>query len=544
MRIFTRISLGILLTLVLLPSLSAATRTWSGKVSSVWDNPANWDGRVPASGDDLVFPRLGPQGSYTSTNGLSPRTVFHSISVLDRGYRISGNGILLGAGGLHTAGHLITISILFSELKFSSITLTDSQTWSGSGWGSVRVAVGPVNLNGKTLKFEDGSSFGIDNAIGTGSIIQDSPSGNNSIISSTYPVPLNVTHGVFALSGSAGDTELHGTGTGGDETSNLNSTTLKLNGATVRSLVVYGSGALHIDVRTPTSDSGSLTFVPSTGDPAWFVADGTSSGTGPPVACSVGGAVTLGNAFLVMRANVSSTFTLVNNQGFDPVSGIFLGLPEGAIVDHGQSLRISYQGGDGNDVTLTALSTFVPSTTTSVQSSSAILLTQQPITFTATMTSSAGTPAGQVSFYDGGILLGTVPLNAAGVSSWTSSFTAGPHLITAAYLGAEGFATSQGSVRLCEPPVITQQPSSQLIERGRPATLIADASGTDPRFQWYEGPAGDTSRPLSDEIDRKLTTNPQSDTAFWVKVSSDCGVVQSQTATITLESPRRRSVNH
>ncbi|MEO8033223.1 MAG: Ig-like domain-containing protein [Acidobacteriota bacterium] len=545
MSVFTRVTLGILLSLVLLSfPLSAATRTWSGNVSSLWSDPANWDGHVPVSGDDLVFPVLGAQWNPVSTNDLASGTAFHSISVLNLGYRISGNAILLGAGGLHAAGHLITISILFSELKFSSITLTESQTWSGSGWGSARVSIGPVNLNGKTLTFTDGDKFGFDPASGTGSIIHDSPLGSTSMASSTYTGPLTVTAGALAFSGVAGDIRVRGSGIGGDDQSNLNSTTLNLSGATIHSLAIYGSGALSIDLRAPTAASGSLTFVPATGDPAWFVTNAYSAGSGPPVAFSAGGTVTLGNAFLVVRSSVSSQFTLVNNQGPDPVSGTFLGLPEGAIVNRGLSLKISYRGGDGNDVTLTALNTVVPGTTTSVRSSSPVLLTQQPITFTATVTSSGGTPGGQMNFYDGGILLGTSSLNSAGVSSWTASFGAGPHLITAAYLGSDAFATSQSSVRLCEAPVLTQQPASQAVVRDQPVTLIVDATGTSPTFQWYEGFTGDTSRPLSGEIDRRLIARPQAGTAFWVKVSNDCGVAQSQTAKITVESPRRRSARH
>ena len=52
-----------------------------------------------------------------------------------------------------------------------------------------------------------------------------------------------------------------------------------------------------------------------------------------------------------------TTFTLIDNDGVDPVVGTFQGLPEGAefaFLD-GQLLRISYRGGSGNDVVLTTL---------------------------------------------------------------------------------------------------------------------------------------------------------------------------------------------
>lgn len=52
------------------------------------------------------------------------------------------------------------------------------------------------------------------------------------------------------------------------------------------------------------------------------------------------------------------TFTIINNRGTDPIDGsaMFKDLPEGAEVTVGGAIfKISYVGGDGNDVVLTAL---------------------------------------------------------------------------------------------------------------------------------------------------------------------------------------------
>jgi uncharacterized repeat protein (TIGR01451 family) len=69
--------------------------------------------------------------------------------------------------------------------------------------------------------------------------------------------------------------------------------------------------------------------------------------------------VTLGDATLnVVLGFVPSAgqvFTIINNDGTDPVTGIFAGLAEGNIgTAGGDQFRISYAGGDGNDVILTA----------------------------------------------------------------------------------------------------------------------------------------------------------------------------------------------
>jgi Zn-dependent alcohol dehydrogenase len=67
----------------------------------------------------------------------------------------------------------------------------------------------------------------------------------------------------------------------------------------------------------------------------------------------------------------------------------------------------------------------------------------QPVTFTASVTSGAGTPAGTVTFKDGPATLGIATLSGAGVASFpTSLLAAGSHSITAVYNGNANFATS------------------------------------------------------------------------------------------------------
>jgi hypothetical protein len=77
------------------------------------------------------------------------------------------------------------------------------------------------------------------------------------------------------------------------------------------------------------------------------------------------------------------------------------------------------------------------------------------VTFTATVTSSGGTPAGTVTFQDGTTTLGGGAL-ASGVATFsTSALSAGAHTITAAYGGASNFAqsTSPALTQTVNPPV-------------------------------------------------------------------------------------------
>jgi hypothetical protein len=75
----------------------------------------------------------------------------------------------------------------------------------------------------------------------------------------------------------------------------------------------------------------------------------------------VTGIVTLGNATLHLTqsamAKTNDQFIIIDNDGVEPVTGTFNGLPENSIITLGpaQVFKISYAGGDGNDVVLTQL---------------------------------------------------------------------------------------------------------------------------------------------------------------------------------------------
>jgi hypothetical protein len=63
------------------------------------------------------------------------------------------------------------------------------------------------------------------------------------------------------------------------------------------------------------------------------------------------------------RPAEGDTFVILDNDGTDPVLGTFEGLSEGATVtSRGSSFELSYQGGDGNDVTLTGNPVACPGT--------------------------------------------------------------------------------------------------------------------------------------------------------------------------------------
>lgn len=82
---------------------------------------------------------------------------------------------------------------------------------------------------------------------------------------------------------------------------------------------------------------------------------------------AVTGSVNLANARLAasftggFMATVGQEFPIVVNDGSDAVAGTFFGLPnDGLILITGQLAKVSYVGGDGNDVTLTVIANNLP----------------------------------------------------------------------------------------------------------------------------------------------------------------------------------------
>jgi hypothetical protein len=72
--------------------------------------------------------------------------------------------------------------------------------------------------------------------------------------------------------------------------------------------------------------------------------------------------VTINNATIAIEGTAHGTFTsgtvvpLINNTSANPITGSFNNLPDGAIVNvNGNNLQASYEGGDGNDLTLTVV---------------------------------------------------------------------------------------------------------------------------------------------------------------------------------------------
>lgn len=135
-----------------------------------------------------------------------------------------------------------------------------------------------------------------------------------------------------------------------------------VSGGTLKGIGTVGeidlsSGSVAPGMSPGVLNSGNLAFTGGTYD---VELAGTSTGEYDQL--NVTGTVNLGNA-TVLSVNhynkywptLGNTYTIINNDGNDAVTGTFNGLAEGATVNvSGVVYTISYKGGDGNDVVLTA----------------------------------------------------------------------------------------------------------------------------------------------------------------------------------------------
>ena len=155
-----------------------------------------------------------------------------------------------------------------------------------------------------------------------------------------------------------------------------------------------------------------------------------SCGGGTITANAGGGSISLSGGTLA--AGGSCTFT-VN------VTGTAAG-----VQTNSTSPVTSNEGGIGNSATASITVTGPATNATNITLASSVNPSNvgQPVTFTATVTSSSGTPTGTVTFKDGATVIGTVSLSAGVATFTTAALAAGTHTITASYGGASGFAAS------------------------------------------------------------------------------------------------------
>lgn len=98
------------------------------------------------------------------------------------------------------------------------------------------------------------------------------------------------------------------------------------------------------------------------------------------------------------------------------------------------------------------------------------------------------------------------------------------------------------SVSDCQVPRIVGLSGSGTHPLGASVPLSVSVDGTGPfSFQWYEGASGDVSRPISGATTSSHLAGPLSGTSsYWVRIAGNCGVIDSPTIRLHVETSRRR----
>lgn len=343
----------ILIFLIGLFSISAfsATKTWDGGgANNNWQTAANWANDVaPVAGDDLVFPANAAQFSVNNNFGFL--TNFNSLTFQGGSYTVGGNvfrlsnGLVVG-GGIQTFNVAIVLNgmqtfnisdpsavVTFGFLDFGTSKLTID--------GSGTLLVGIINGSGALEK------RGLGIAYVAGSI---SYSGAFSVLGGILATDADIPNtNVTVAADVVGGTQFGFSGFGGDGT--VGRVTVQRGGVSAGS-VADPTGILKINAGLIFTDNqgGLITKI-----------GGVNPGAGGYDQFEVTGTINLNNARLIpLPLNnfippIGTSFTIIKNQNSFPVNGTFENAPEGAIFAGAlnTAFRITYLGGDGNDVVIT-----------------------------------------------------------------------------------------------------------------------------------------------------------------------------------------------
>ena len=180
--------------------------------------------------------------------------------------------------------------------------------------------IGKLIVNAGTLGLNATNNFGS---------VQLNPGGELRLMGYQPEVPVLLNGGLLTGLGTSG--EIVGTGT---------------NVSTIR------PGTFPFPLRVGTLTTSNLVLSPK----VRYEVELTGSGADKLM---VHGSVDLNDAVLALAIDYSpangTQYLIVDNDGTDPISGHFAGLPQGTLFElgNGARLRIDYAGGNGNDVVLT-----------------------------------------------------------------------------------------------------------------------------------------------------------------------------------------------
>lgn len=301
--------------------------------------------------------------SATANGAGGGYITFQGDSLLDNATLIANGGLGGAEGGIISFGGYTATNNNRARIElFGNATMYVSQAFSrtvdigsleGKGIVSLSSRELQIGRNGLSTIFsgviEDDGGGGTLTKIGRGTLTL---TGGNTFSGATT---------VMAGTLSVGTRRGSATGTG---PVNVNAGTLAGKG-TISGAVTVGTGSGSGASLAPgTNGPDTLTI----SNPLTFKADGSyncdlSLGRGKADQVNANGVTIESGAQFVFlpkgnqTLTIGTVFTVINNTATTPISGVFANLPDGSRLraGGGNKLRVSYEGGDGNDLTLTVV---------------------------------------------------------------------------------------------------------------------------------------------------------------------------------------------
>jgi len=344
----------VVLSLPTVPGARAAatTNTWTGAdPSGYWSAPANWSpAGVPVNGNDLVFPGGLPPGDMVSTNDLTD-SFFRSIRFGGASrHTLRGNPITLTNGTsviINSETNVIACDLIFSATPSPSTPYWAWPSIRGSypseltignvGGGSLYVFNERLVIRGQfpggRLRHYGGSLAFYGDYPHAVSVEIQGTSFNTLIVQGSQP---NLNIAMLWEMESASCPSLSGDGVVGDVTGCGYITP----DSTLSVKNLLGPGVSQANWRTLLIRLNGT----NVGEYGRLVAPGDVSLSGGLLLPSAG-----------FHPQAGQIYTIVEKTSPGVIANEFLG-PEGTVTTlNGMPFRISYVGGDGNDVTLTVV---------------------------------------------------------------------------------------------------------------------------------------------------------------------------------------------
>ncbi|MCA1624600.1 MAG: VCBS repeat-containing protein [Acidobacteria bacterium] len=332
----------------------SAVKTWDGGGADPnWATAANWVGDIaPVVNDDVVFPANA--ALFVTYNNLGLLPTFRSITIEGGNYTIGGNALRLTNGltvndGTHAINTIVNLgapqTFTAGENSITTIALvvllTSNLTLDGSGSFFIgAITTGVMFNSGNVIKNGAGASL-----IASASNFTGAVNINNGILVIDAVIPnsaVTVNAPIFGGNADFGLGGLGGTGTIG--------ATNIVSGAISSGTLTSPTGILTVQGNLSVGANGIV-----------VIKILTRAGSTQNNRIRVNGTVTLSNSTLTPisigdeRPAIGESFLIVDNDGTDAVVGTFANLPEGATFNgsFGLAFRITYRGGDGNDIAIT-----------------------------------------------------------------------------------------------------------------------------------------------------------------------------------------------